>query len=132
LRMPRVLVPPSPGALSALGVLTGDVVKEQSRTVMIEARVGVAKKLEATFRELEREARAILRREGFSEPKQKHQRSLAARYKGQSFELQINQTNGNIAQAFHRAHRARYGYAQERTQSKSSACGCARWASWTN
>ena len=114
LRMPRVLVPPSPGALSALGVLTGDVVKEQSRTVMIEARVGVAKKLEATFRELEREARAILRREGFSEPKQKHQRSLAARYKGQSFELQINQTNGNIAQAFHRAHRARYGYAQEK------------------
>ena len=114
LRMPRVLVPPSPGALSALGVLTGDVVKEQSRTVMIEARVGVAKKLEATFRELEREARAILRREGFSEPKQKHQRSLAARYKGQSFELQIKQTNGNIAQAFHRAHRARYGYAQEK------------------
>src|SRR5438128_9656984 len=80
---------------------------------MTEDRVEVAKKLEATYHELEKEAREILRREGFSEPKQKHQRSLAARYKGQAFELQIKQTTGNIASAFHRAHRARYGYAQE-------------------
>src|SRR5437588_646813 len=41
LRIPRVLLPPSPGALSALGVLTADVVKEQTRTVMIEASAGV-------------------------------------------------------------------------------------------
>jgi len=37
LRIPRVLVPSSPGALSAVGVLAADVVKEQSRTVMVEA-----------------------------------------------------------------------------------------------
>src|SRR5437016_3832562 len=55
LRIPRVLVPPSPGALSALGVLAGDVVREQSRTVMIEAGASVDKKLEATFREMERQ-----------------------------------------------------------------------------
>src|SRR5205823_509106 len=114
LRIPRVLVPPSPGALSALGVLAGDVVREQSRTVMIEAGAGVDKKLETTFREMERHARAILRREGFSQTKQKHERSLAVRYQGQSFELQIKQTTGNIVGAFHRAHRARYGYAQEK------------------
>ena len=35
------------------------------------------------------------------------------RYKGQSFELEIKQTVGNIAAAFHRAHQARYGYAQK-------------------
>src|SRR5204862_2253168 len=46
LRIPRVLVPTSPGALSALGVLEADVVKEQSRTVMIEAARGVEKQLE--------------------------------------------------------------------------------------
>src|SRR5205085_925553 len=67
LRIPRVLVPPSPGALSALGVLAGDVVREQSRTVMIEAGASVDKKLEATFREMERQACAILRREGFNQ-----------------------------------------------------------------
>src|SRR5256886_1421180 len=112
LRIPRVLVPASPGALSAAGVLAADVVKEQSRTVMLEAGRESQRALEKIFRELEKQARATLRREGFPDQKQRHQRSLAVRYKGQSFELQIRQTTGNIAAAFHRAHQARYGYAQ--------------------
>src|SRR5207253_5493583 len=114
LRIPRILVPASPGALSANGVLTADVVKDQSRTVMLEATGEVESKLARVFREIEKQARADLRREGFAENKQRHERSLAVRYKGQSFELQIKQTSGNIAGACHRAHRARYGYAQER------------------
>jgi len=114
LRIPRVLISTSPGALSALGVLTADVVKEQTRTVMIEAFAGVQRELEIVFREMEKQATATLRREGFPTLKQRHERSLAARYKGQSFELQIKQTTGNISAAFHRAHLARYGYAQEK------------------
>ena len=112
LRIPRVMLPSSPGALSAVGVVTADVVKDQSRTVMLEAARGVESKLEGVFRELERSARATLRAEGFPDKKQHHERSLAVRYKGQSFELQIKQPRGDIAAAFHRAHRARYGYAQ--------------------
>ena len=112
LRIPRVLVPASPGALSAMGVLAADVVKEQSRTVMLEARKESQPALEKTFREMERQARATLSSEGFPNAKQKHERSVAARYKGQSFELQIKQTDGDIAAAFHRAHQARYGYSQ--------------------
>jgi N-methylhydantoinase A len=114
LRIPRVLVPRSPGALSALGVLEADVVKEQSRTVMIETSRGIDKQLEAVFREMEKQASVTLRNEGFAGSKQRHERSLAARYKGQSFELQIKTTSGNIAGAFHRAHKARYGYAQQK------------------
>ena len=34
LRIPRVLVPLMPGALSALGILMADVVRDYSRTVM--------------------------------------------------------------------------------------------------
>jgi len=113
LRIPRVLVPASPGALSAVGVLAADVVKEQSRTVMLETGRESERALEKIFREMEKEARATLRREGFTERRQKHERSLAVRYKGQSFELQIKHTTGNIAGAFHRAHQSRYGYAQE-------------------
>ena len=112
LRIPRVLVPASPGALSAVGVLAADVVKEQSRTVMLEAGRESQRALEKIFREMEKQARATLRREGFPDRKQKHERSLAVRYKGQSFELQIKRTTGNIAAAFHRAHQSRYGYAQ--------------------
>ncbi|PYS87017.1 MAG: 5-oxoprolinase [Acidobacteria bacterium] len=113
LRIPRVLLPSSPGALSAIGVVTADVVKDQSRTVMVAAGPGIEKKLSRVFREMETLARATLRREGFSESKQQHERSLAVRYKGQSFEIGIKHTAGNIASAFHLAHRTRYGYAQE-------------------
>ncbi|HKP35495.1 MAG TPA: hydantoinase/oxoprolinase family protein [Pyrinomonadaceae bacterium] len=113
LQIPRVLLPALPGALSAIGVVTADVVKDQSRTVMIEVTEAATKKLERAFDAMEKEARARLRSEGFAESKQRHERSLAARYQGQSFELQIKQTRGDIAAAFHRAHLARYGYAQE-------------------
>jgi N-methylhydantoinase A len=114
LRIPRVLLPPSPGALSAFGVLAADVVKELSRTIMLEADNDSDARLEPIFRAIEKQGRSDLRREGFAESRQRHERSLAARYKGQSFELQIKQTKGNITAAFHRAHRARYGYAQEK------------------
>src|SRR3954454_9142181 len=72
LRIPRVLVPVSPGALSANGVLTADVVKEQSRTVMLEANGKSHQLLERVFREMETQARAILINEGFPDRKQEH------------------------------------------------------------
>ncbi|MGZ8848307.1 MAG: hydantoinase/oxoprolinase family protein [Pyrinomonadaceae bacterium] len=114
LQISRILLPSSPGALSAIGVVTADVVKDQSRTVMREATPGIEKQLERVFQEMEKQARATLKREGFAKSQQRHERSFAARYKGQSFELHIKQTDGDIATAFHGAHRARYGYAQER------------------
>ena len=117
LRIPAIIAPASAGALSAIGVLSADVVKDQSRTVMLEIKHGIAARLERTFAEMERSARAALRREGFRESgpqsKQRHERSLWARYKGQSFELEIRQTTGDLAAAFHLVHRARYGYAQK-------------------
>ncbi|CAN5602723.1 hydantoinase/oxoprolinase family protein [soil metagenome] len=116
LRIPRVIAPTSAGALSAMGVVTADVVKDLSRTVMLEVAPGIDKKLETAFKELEQIAVGALRKEGFSGSKQRRERSLAARYKGQSFELNIESPKGgseNIAASFHRAHQARYGYAQE-------------------
>ncbi|HEX7177975.1 MAG TPA: hydantoinase/oxoprolinase family protein [Pyrinomonadaceae bacterium] len=116
LRIPRVVVPADPGALSALGALQSDVVKDLSRTVMLDA--GDAKttaRLERAFTEMEREARAVLRREGFGDDEQRHERTLTARYKGQSFELEIEwKRSGEAAliARFHHAHEARYGYAQ--------------------
>jgi len=62
---------------------------------------------------MERNAAAALRREGFQESQQRHERSLALRYKGQSFELEIKYTNAHPAKSFHSAHMERYGYAQE-------------------
>jgi len=113
LKIPRVVVPLRPGALSALGALQSDVVRDASRTVMLDAAGTFGEKLERHFREMGRDARAMLRREGFVAGRQRHERSVAARYRGQSFELEIRfKKLSDIAAEFHRAHLARYGYEQ--------------------
>jgi N-methylhydantoinase A len=111
LRIPRIIVPPSGGTLSALGVLTADVVKDQSRTVMLHP--SQKEKLQRCFAEMEREAKSVLQAEGFPDAKQRHERALAMRYRGQSFELEIKLGKEDVAASFHRAHRERYGYDQK-------------------
>ena len=114
LRIPRIICAPNAGALSALGALSSDVVKDRSQTVMLEATGDYQTQLERAFHRMELEARRALRLEGFTETKQKHERKLAARYKGQSFELEIDyHRKKDVKRAFHQAHLARYGYAQE-------------------
>jgi len=113
LRIPLIIVPKSAGALSAIGVITADVVKDQSRTIMLDVGQDIEKRLARIFKEMERSAAEALRGEGFPKSKQLHQRSLAMRYKGQSFELEIKETDADLAAGFHRVHQARYGYAQE-------------------
>ena len=116
LRIPAVIVPTAPGALSAVGVLVADVIKDQSRTVMFTYGTKETAKLAKVFSEMERGAATVLRVEGFPRSKQRHERSLAMRYRGQSFELEVRDTTGDLAAAFHRAHRERYGYAQEQSE----------------
>jgi N-methylhydantoinase A len=116
LRIPTVIVPTAPGALSAVGVLVADVIKDQSRTVMFTHSAKERAKLARVFAEMEKEATKVLRGEGFPATRQRHERSLAMRYRGQSFELEVKDTTGDLATAFHRAHRERYGYAQEQSE----------------
>lgn len=116
LRIPTIIAPTAPGALSAVGVLVADVIKDQSRTVMFTYQAKATAKLGKVFIQLEREATALLRSEGFPRSKQRHERSLAMRYRGQSFELEVRNTAGDLAAEFHRAHRDRYGYAQEQSE----------------
>jgi N-methylhydantoinase A len=112
LRIPQVVIPTSAGALSAIGVLAANVVKDQSRTVMLPDAHGLEKKLDGVFRELERAAAIALRAEGFPPAQQLHERLLAMRYQGQSFELNTKYVRGKISAEFHRAHLERYGYSQ--------------------
>jgi len=112
LRIPTVILPAYPGALSAIGIVAADVVQDQSRTVMLEVNARTARKLNVVFREMAAAARATLRGEGFAAASQRHEQLLAMRYTGQSFELEIANSHKDLAAAFHRAHRARYGYAR--------------------
>jgi N-methylhydantoinase A len=110
LRIPQVFIPRSPGTLSALGVLLGDVVKDYSRTVMMKMSGLNLRATKRIFAELEREARRDLLREGFSKERVRLARSAAMRYAGQSFEIDVKWSKKFEAD-FHAAHRQRYGYA---------------------
>jgi N-methylhydantoinase A len=110
LKIPRVIVPKSPGTLSALGVLLGDVVKDYSRTVMTKMAGLDKQSLEREFAALEKDARAALADEGFQSSQIKLIRSTAMRYTGQSFEIDIP-WGPRFEAGFHSAHQDRYGYA---------------------
>lgn len=110
LRISRVIIPRSPGTLSALGVLLGDVVKDYSRTVMIRTATVNRQSIEREFAALEREARKDLSQEGFQKAEMRLHRAVAMRYVGQSFEIDVS-WNERFARRFHALHKERYGYA---------------------
>jgi N-methylhydantoinase A len=103
LRIPRVMIPRFPGALSALGILMSDIVRDYSKTVMLPLN---HPKLEQQFRDLERRGREEMKAEGL---RGIALRSLDIRYVGQGYELNI-EAGRNLANRFHAAHQQRYGY----------------------
>jgi N-methylhydantoinase A len=109
LSVPRVIVPPLPGALSALGILVSDVVKDYSRTVLwsVSGRLPIDK-LEREFAVLRRSAETTLHDEGWKGAIQ-YQRSVDIRYRGQGHELNIPYSRG-LVEDFRREHQSRYGY----------------------
>jgi N-methylhydantoinase A/oxoprolinase/acetone carboxylase beta subunit len=109
LRIKEVIVPVSPGALSAVGMLLADVQKDYSQTVMIPGGKD-SSELESVFRKLEAMGKKEMVAEGFSGKRLKIERSVAMRYRGQSFELDVPWSRRLIG-SFHKAHQARYGYA---------------------
>ncbi len=109
LRIPTVLVPSMPGALSALGILLADVVRDYSRTVMLSGYSIHA--LEDWFAELEQRARAEFAAEGLSGTAEY---SLDLRYRRQGYDLNVpweRSSPADSVEAFHRLHQQRYGFA---------------------
>jgi N-methylhydantoinase A len=106
LSIPRVLVPQMPGALSALGILLADYVRDFSKTVMLAFDEAA---MEQHFLELEAHGRVAMEREGLSG---EVSRSIDMRYAGQGYEVNVN-AGGGVLGRFHALHRKRYGYADE-------------------
>ncbi len=104
LRIARVLVPRMPGALSALGILMADTVRDYSKTIMVRDLRG--EELQMYFEELEQRGRAELRDEGHEGIAS---RSADIRYVGQGFELNVPD-GPRILDHFHSMHAKRYGY----------------------
>jgi len=118
LGLPRTLVPPSPGNVSAFGLLTVDVRNDYVQTVVSRHADLDLARVNAVYGELEQQAREALDAEGFGRDQQRMQRSADLRYVGQAFEVRVPVADGaldaaatdDVAQAFHAAHRQLYGY----------------------
>ena len=108
LSIPHVIVPALPGALSAVGILSSDVVKDYSRTVLwcVSGKVPTVQ-LNREFAALERTAASDFRHEAW-QGRAHYQRSVDMRYRGQGYELNIPLTN--LLRDFQQEHQRRYGY----------------------
>jgi N-methylhydantoinase A len=116
-----VLVPPAPGVLCAMGVLTKDVELDLSQTRLVRMTKSSAA-VEATeiFGELERRGMEALARNNIVTEGVIIQRSVDARYVGQNFELPVliapdvidSGILKTIGEDFNTAHKRLYGYDQ--------------------
>ena len=109
LSIPHVIVPAFPGALSAVGILWSDVVKDYSRTVLWR----VSQKIPHTKLKLEFAALEKVASRDFSSEHWKGTprfvRTVDLRYRGQGYELNLPLTK-NLLCEFEDEHRRRYGY----------------------
>ena len=118
LRIPRVLVPPFPGVLSAFGMLAAPMTRTYQHPVMralspdTEAEVGEL--LRRLVTEIKDKGRRELIAEGYDRHTLTGEASLDMRYAGQSYEISVPLVapdSPGLITAFHEQHRKRYGHA---------------------
>ena len=113
-----LIVPPSPGTASALGLLVTDLKHEFSRTRIMEEGAEDLDEIDRVFASMEAEGRAVLQREGLAGESIAFMRQVEMRYAGQSHELAIDfpageATAGALAglrERFHTEHDRSYGH----------------------
>jgi N-methylhydantoinase A len=119
LNLRAALIPPSPGNVSAFGLLVVDVKNDYVQTfVQSHDRLDFAA-TNAHLGRLEGLARSALAAEGFADGQVRIARSADLRYFGQAWEVPVELPPGEIdaaaaalaAERFHEAHERRYGYA---------------------
>jgi N-methylhydantoinase A len=118
LGMTACIVPPKPGNLSAFGLLAVDWRTDHIVTrVMQEDAIDLAA-VASLYAGLEREAAALLARDGIAPDRIRLVREADVRYAGQSMEVRVAAPGGPIdasflaalIEAFHAAHLRSFGY----------------------
>lgn len=119
LKMPRVMVPPAPGILCALGQLISDLRHDFVEThIAAHAAMSEAEAAGRIARLAER-ADAHLAHDGVAPERRELEVRIDVRYQGQSFELPVTVDPHRagwwaaLPARFHAAHRARFGHADE-------------------
>lgn len=119
MKIPRLLLPPSPGVTSALGLLVGDIKHPFVQSYIRTMSKADVEHMVRVLTEFEERGRKVLMSEGVAPERMRFQRQLDMRYVGQSYELTIEVPKfplgpvdlAAVNEAFFAAHRQAYGYA---------------------
>ena len=118
LEIPTVLVPPSPGTTSAMGLLVTDIKHDYSVALIQRADRLDFKVAHDSFQRMKLEGEAALAREGVGPEDTDFVHQADMRYVGQSYELTIPLADDELASGkltglldrFHREHERAYGF----------------------
>ncbi len=118
LGIPKVLVPPGPGAFCAFGMLFTDVIHDFAQTRVVELQRVDATDLTALFAGLEVRGRQALEADGFDPADSMLVRSASLRFAGQEHTVDVPVPAGDltaavlaaIGETFGRLHLERYGH----------------------
>ncbi|MBK3661052.1 hydantoinase/oxoprolinase family protein [Bradyrhizobium diazoefficiens] len=121
LNIDEILVPATPGVLSALGGLIADTKNDFVKITYYNLDANTLEQLDQDRAELEALARGWIREETGSDAEAEVSLSADMRYRGQSFEIDTPLSPASIAAgdlaavraAFHREHEKLYGYSDE-------------------
>jgi N-methylhydantoinase A len=119
LQIPEVIIPPAPGAFSALGLVASDLRRDYSRTLYANLADVDPARVEAAIAAMEADAVAMLDAANVPEERRAIIRQADVRYRRQAYELTVPLIEGRInrlvtdalAEAFHAKHAQTYGHA---------------------
>ena len=105
----RLVIPPAPGAMCAVGAAVSDVQMDFVRSVLTDT--SDVEGMEEMFSEMEETARRWLVEQGLEPATAAFERSADMRYKGQSFEIMVGlNQNGDYRETFHQRYEETFGY----------------------
>lgn len=118
MQIPLLVIPPSPGTTSALGLLVTDLRHVFSHTLIMKTDRLNVEEVGRVFEALEGSGRQALSRDGVPSGKKKLIREIEARYVGQSHELPVPCATGpvraetlrEVVERFHQEHGRAYGH----------------------
>jgi N-methylhydantoinase A len=119
LQIPEVIVPPAPGAFSALGLVASDLKRDYSRTLYADLSSIDPARFGTVIADMERAGTEMLRAARVPRDRQALLRQADVRYRRQAYELTVPIADGEItratlndlAAAFHAKHEQTYGHA---------------------
>ena len=118
MQIPALVIPPSPGTASALGLLVTDLRHEFSHTRVMPADAPDVGRIRSLFERMEHEGRRTLERGGVAPEAMEFRCGIEMRYAGQSSEVAVScpaervdvPALADAVRSFHVAHERAYGH----------------------